>query len=266
VYNTVENKLQQCSETHGGVDYMTFVPNGEPTLDQNLKCGIEVLKGLYPKVAVITNGSLIWRKETREALALADWVGIKVDTVHMGTWKRLNRPHRNLNLDRILGGILEFKNDYDHTLTTETMVVKGMNDDQHEFEAIAEFLTYIQPAICYIAVPDRPPADRRVQMPEATIIEIAETVFNQHGLNTEVLSDIQPCKWIWPPDLLEQLSALTAVHPVDEASINKILSKKAQGRDLIDKLVKDGKIRRLRYNGKNYYAAAMPVIRHNQGF
>jgi wyosine [tRNA(Phe)-imidazoG37] synthetase (radical SAM superfamily) len=47
------------------IDYLTFVPDGEPTLDENLGRTIELLKPLGIRIAVITNGSLIWREDVR---------------------------------------------------------------------------------------------------------------------------------------------------------------------------------------------------------
>ncbi len=41
------------------MDYLAFVPDGEPTLDLNLGRVIEDLRPLGIKIAVITNSSLI---------------------------------------------------------------------------------------------------------------------------------------------------------------------------------------------------------------
>ena len=54
-------------------DYLTFVSNGEPTLDVNLGKAIELLKGFEIPIAVITNASLLFNKQVRDDLHLADW-------------------------------------------------------------------------------------------------------------------------------------------------------------------------------------------------
>ncbi|MGD9237213.1 MAG: radical SAM protein, partial [Desulfobacterales bacterium] len=81
IFRDVENKIEQAQRKGESIDYLTFVPDGEPTLDANLGQEIELLKSLGPKVAVITNGSLIWRKDVRSALAKADWVSFKIDSL-----------------------------------------------------------------------------------------------------------------------------------------------------------------------------------------
>ena len=55
----------------------------------------EMIDGLRPlglPIAVISNGSLVGRADVREALARADWVSLKVDTVDDAVWQRINRP------------------------------------------------------------------------------------------------------------------------------------------------------------------------------
>ncbi len=90
------------------IDYITFVPDGEPTLDINLGNEIDLLKLLDYKVAVITNGSLILQQDIQNDLMKADYVSLKIDTTNKGIWKKINRPHKCLNLDAILESIRSF--------------------------------------------------------------------------------------------------------------------------------------------------------------
>ena len=66
--DAVTCKLRAARERHEPVDYLTFVPDGEPTLDENLGATIAALKPLGIPIAVITNTSLIWDPAVREAL------------------------------------------------------------------------------------------------------------------------------------------------------------------------------------------------------
>lgn len=83
------------------IDYLTFVPDGEPTLDLDLGREISLLRTLDIPIGVITNSSLIWREDVREELARADWVSLKVDAVREPVWRKINRPHRALELAAI---------------------------------------------------------------------------------------------------------------------------------------------------------------------
>jgi wyosine [tRNA(Phe)-imidazoG37] synthetase (radical SAM superfamily) len=108
---------------------------------------------------VISNASLIWDESVREDLAKADWVSVKVDALDERTWRRMDRPHRALRQEAILQGILEFSKDYKGVLVTESMLLAGINDDCNSLRALAEFLKKVNPAIAYISVPTRPPAE-----------------------------------------------------------------------------------------------------------
>jgi wyosine [tRNA(Phe)-imidazoG37] synthetase (radical SAM superfamily) len=47
------------------VDYLTFVPDGEPTLDTHLSEEIDRLRSVGIPIAVISNGSLAWNSNVR---------------------------------------------------------------------------------------------------------------------------------------------------------------------------------------------------------
>ena len=73
IINAVKLKIKHAREKDESVDYLTFVSDGEPTLDCNLGKEIELLKSFGIKIAVITNASLIWREDVRQDLQKADW-------------------------------------------------------------------------------------------------------------------------------------------------------------------------------------------------
>jgi wyosine [tRNA(Phe)-imidazoG37] synthetase (radical SAM superfamily) len=130
ILDQVRDRVESVREKGERVDYITFVPQGEPTLEVNLGREIEALKPLGIKVAVISNGSLVWKEDVREALQNADWVSLKVDTVGEETWRRVNRPHGRLELKAILEGMLSFARDYDGALATETMLVQASTTER----------------------------------------------------------------------------------------------------------------------------------------
>lgn len=134
IARAVQEKVNQARKKGEPIDYLTFVPDGEPTLDVNLGREIELLRPLGIKIAVITNASLIWREDVRQDLQEAAWVSLKVDAVSKDTWRRINRPHKLLRLENIFDGMLEFTNTFDGDLATETMLVQGVNDSGRELK------------------------------------------------------------------------------------------------------------------------------------
>jgi wyosine [tRNA(Phe)-imidazoG37] synthetase (radical SAM superfamily) len=124
----VNAKVAEVEKRGTGIDYLSFVPDGEPTLDINLGRHIEFLKPLGIKVAVLTNGSLINLKDVQDDLAQADLVSLKIDAATKHTWRRIDRPHKSLDLETIQEGMGEFAQRFQGKLITETMLLKGIND------------------------------------------------------------------------------------------------------------------------------------------
>ena len=74
IFKLVQDKITQVRSQGKSIDYLAFVPDGEPMLDENLGETIGLLKTLDIPVAVISNASLITEKKVRTELSGADWV------------------------------------------------------------------------------------------------------------------------------------------------------------------------------------------------
>ena len=118
IVDNVKELVKRAKEKNEPINYLTFVPDGEPTLDINLGKEIESLRNLGIKIAVISNSSLIWQEDVRNELYKADWVSLKVDAVSEKVWHDIDRPHGLLNLEKILDGITEFSRNFKGELAT----------------------------------------------------------------------------------------------------------------------------------------------------
>jgi len=116
ILRAVEKKIEEIQRAGETVDYLSFVPDGEPTLDINLGRSIDLLKSFNIPIAVITNTSLIWQPAVREDLSLAHWGSLKFGSVEEGLWRRVDRPHRKLELPLMLEGALEFSGSFTVTV------------------------------------------------------------------------------------------------------------------------------------------------------
>jgi wyosine [tRNA(Phe)-imidazoG37] synthetase (radical SAM superfamily) len=70
----VESKVSEAGRRKEAIDILTFVPDGEPTLDVSLGAEIELLRPLGIRIGVISNASLVWSEDVRNDLSKADWV------------------------------------------------------------------------------------------------------------------------------------------------------------------------------------------------
>jgi len=252
-------KLEQAREKGEPVDYMTFVPDGEPTLDANLGEEIDVLKELRVEVAVITNGSLLWREDVRQDLLKADWVSLKVDTVSEETWRRIDRPHKSLKLEAILQGMFKFTRTFKGILTTETMLIKGVNDDIGGIGQVADFLKKLEPDKAYLAIPTRPPAEQIAPATEQ-IINAAYQIFTERLSNVEYLIGYEGNAFASTGNAVDDLLSITAVHPMREEAVMEILKKAEASWDIIAELIENGKLAETEYQGNKFYVRKLPGV------
>jgi wyosine [tRNA(Phe)-imidazoG37] synthetase (radical SAM superfamily) len=100
ILKEVEWKVKEAMAKGEPIDCLTFVPGGEPTLELNLVKEIQLLKGLGIKAAAISNASLIWKEDVQDDLNKTDWVSLKIDAVSEDIWRRMNRDHGLLQLEK----------------------------------------------------------------------------------------------------------------------------------------------------------------------
>jgi wyosine [tRNA(Phe)-imidazoG37] synthetase (radical SAM superfamily) len=255
----VRVKLKQAREKRERVDYVTFVPDGEPTLDANLGEEIDALKGLGVKLAVITNGSLLWRENVRKNLLKADWLSLKIDAVDEETWRRIDRPHKSLKLDAILQGMLKFAKLFKGELTTETMLIKGINDDIGRIMQVADFLDKLGPDIAYLAIPTRPPAER-VEPATEQVINTVYQIFKERLGNVEYLIGYEGNAFASTGNAMEDLLGITAVHPMREDAVAEFVENAGVDWGIIQELIDSGNLIGLDYQGNKFYMRKLPCV------
>lgn len=257
LYNELEERLERAKNASEAVDYSTFVPDGEPTLDSRLNEEIDLCSSLPGKIAVITNSSLLWDPDVRDVLARADWVSCKVDSVTEQVWRRVDRPHKKLSLDSILEGLELFGEDFEGTLVTETMLVSGVNDMEEETEKTAEFISRIAPDIAYIGVPTRPPAVSWVTPPEEQVINRTFQIFSSCGLNSEYLLGFPVGEFGSTGSLKEDLLNITSVHPMGEDDVEGFLKRNNAEWNIVEELLEETRLTTAEYGGKRFFMRKM---------
>jgi wyosine [tRNA(Phe)-imidazoG37] synthetase (radical SAM superfamily) len=135
-------------------DYVTFSGTGEPTLASNLGQAIEVAKSILPlPIAVLTNSSLMSRKDVRHDLAKADVVVATVDAHNQESFRQINRPVAGLLLSDILEGIKLFRREFKGKLCLEVMFIELNKTFARE---IAQVVSSLLPDEVQLNTPLRP--------------------------------------------------------------------------------------------------------------
>jgi wyosine [tRNA(Phe)-imidazoG37] synthetase (radical SAM superfamily) len=253
IVQSVELKLKELQTQNEPLDYLTFVADGEPTLDINLGDAIDRLKPFGSKIAVITNASLIGSPDVRRDLAKADWVSLKIDALSDDVWRKIDRPHGHLNHAEILNGIIRFSEEFCGQLATETMMVKGINDTEEELKKIADFIGRIQPSKAYISIPIRPPAELNIVKPDAESLNIGIQQFLSKGVNAEYLIGYEGDKFSTSGDFDNDFLNITSVHPMRKTAVDDLLKKCDANWDSVENLIEKQKIKRLNYQNETFF-------------
>jgi wyosine [tRNA(Phe)-imidazoG37] synthetase (radical SAM superfamily) len=259
VLESVGEKLKEAQAANERIDFLTFVPDGEPTLDINLGQHMALLRPLGFPIAVISNASLVWREDVRQEMARADWASLKIDAVQEATWHRVNRPHRKLSLPAILEGARAFAETFTGKLVTETMLVADVNDSEADLEAVARFLGELQPSKAYIATPTRPPTETWVRPPDDRALIHAYRTFAERVQEVEYLIKYEGEAFASLGNTSEALLSILAVHPMREDAVLAFLSRAGANSELAEHLAERGLLTRVSSQGKNFY------IRHTSG-
>jgi len=253
VVGAVREKVAQAAARGESIDYLTFVPDGEPTLDLHLGDMLAALKPLGLPLAVITNASLLGDTAVREALHLADWVSLKMDAAAAAVWRQIDRPHGRLRLADILEGAHAFARDFAGTLVTETMLVKGLNDAPETLAVTADFIADLRPIVACLGVPTRPPAEPWVRAPDESTLNQAYHIFTDVLPRVELLIGYEGNAFAATGDAVTDLLSITAVHPLRDDAVIALLARCGTTWDLVEGLVDGGALIAIPYNQHTFY-------------
>jgi wyosine [tRNA(Phe)-imidazoG37] synthetase (radical SAM superfamily) len=253
VVRDVRSKIKETKESGNRIDFVTFVADGEPTLDLNLGQEIAALKSLGLPIAVITNGALIWRDDVRKDLENADWVSLKVDAVREEIWHSVDRPQGSLQLASILDGMAAFAQTYQGTLVTETMLVEGVNDGADHLGELADVLSRLNPTWAYLAIPTRPPAEAWGRAPSEEIVNRAYQIFCEKLKRVECLTGYEGNTFGSTGEAERDLLCITAVHPMRRDAVDAFLARAGKDWSVVRALIDRGQLVRVSDKGQDFY-------------
>ncbi len=156
----VLSEIEKALSQHKDIDYLTITANGEPTIYpylDDLIDRVNQIKGSV-KTLILSNASTIYKKDIQKTLAKFDSVKLSLDCATKRCFKRLDRAAKEINLEAIKKGLLEFKDIFNGNLLIEILFVEGINDNIDEVKKLNNFLLKLNPTRVDIGTVDRPPA------------------------------------------------------------------------------------------------------------
>ena len=230
-------------------DVLTITSNGEPTLYPYLNELIDKLKTLNKKLLILSNSSTIDNKEIQNSLKKLDIVKLSLDSVNEKTFKKIDRPHKNIELEKIIEGIIEFRKIFENELIIEILVVKGINDKEEEFRALNEVLKEINPNRVDISTIDRPPAYKVEGVSTERLFELSELIENQNIFIPTRDKINYKIENLTKEELLNTLKK----RPFSESDIKNILDEHTQ--KIFNDLIKENMLEEVWVGGIKFYKA-----------
>lgn len=250
VLNDLEHRLLSINP-----DAVTFSGSGEPTLHSRIHQVIRRVRELTEaRIAVLTNGSLLWRKDVRNRILGADLVMPTLSTVYEATFQLIHRPHPELSLPAIINGLADFREEFGGELAVEVLLLKGINDGDEEIEGLKRALERIMPDRIQLNTVVRPPSSREaVPLDRERLEEIRGFL----GGTAEVIAGASTARGSTeksdPGDVICEMAGRRPIRVVDAASSLDIPLGDAER--IIRKLVQQGILRSKEHGGEIYFSA-----------
>ena len=151
-------ELNRFLKENPAPDYITFSGAGEPTLNSGIGKILNFLKTNYPNipVAVLINGTLLSNKQVRKELLKADLVLPSLDAASERVFRKINIPHKSLNINSHIQGIVDFRNEYSGKINLEVFLIPGYNDNPEELDSLKNAILKINPDLVQLNTLDRP--------------------------------------------------------------------------------------------------------------
>lgn len=250
-------ELKEALLNNKNIDYITFTGSGEPTLYKDLKKLIYEIKQITDiPVCIITNGSLLYKQEMRSNLLLADLIIPSLDAGNEETFKLIDNPNKEIDFDKMVEGLIEFKKVFKGEYWLEIFLLKGINDNEVELDDIIKIVKRIKPDRIQLITATRRVANEKAKALSDEELKKIKKYFNSkcdieidipnisenHKGNTKILTE---------DDIVNFLIRQPDTAYIIAKSFNE---NERKVKELLDLLIKENKVREEIVNGVVSYA------------
>lgn len=256
-FNTdnIKKEFKNSIEKVGKIDFVTFSGSGEPTLNSDIGELIDFVKSFKKyKVAVLTNGSLLYLKSVRNALIHADVVVPSLDSAREESFKKINMPHKDLKLDKIIEGLKKFSDEFKGEIWLEVLFAKNINDSEKDLDALSDVINYIKPVQVQIGTVDRPPAyisAKRLSNQE--MMDVYSILSAKSDVKIEIISAFSRESDSFYDNIERSIIKMINIRPCSEKELMEVFNVSVDKlNDTLNKLFKEGKAFKHSFGGKEF--------------
>jgi wyosine [tRNA(Phe)-imidazoG37] synthetase (radical SAM superfamily) len=173
---------------HGvNADYITLAGSGEPTLNTSISQLIKYLKNITQiPIAVLTNGSLLWKDEVKRGIQSADLVIPSLDANNSVNFNGANRPHKSITFDLMVKGLSQFSKEYKGLFYLEVFLLGGITAIETDVRQMVDIVHTIRTDKIQLNTVVRPPAE---DFAYTVSISKMNRFAGYFGKNAEVIAD-----------------------------------------------------------------------------
>ncbi len=254
-FDDVRRELDLWFAQDGQADYVTLAGSGEPTLHQRFGDVIRHVRELGDvPVALLSNGTLFFDPEVREAASAANLVKVSLSAWDQTSFGHVNRPHEGLSLERMVAGYHMFRKIYRGHLQVEVFLVWGTNSLPADVERMAALVNEIGADEVHLNTAVRPPAEDFVMPVPRKFLEPMRELFRPRA---EMIAEYPSQASVEVATNEESILSMVRRRPCTAEQIGKVFGMhRNEVSKYIGKLMRTFRIVSQRRENELYYTAA----------
>ncbi|EDP6594325.1 TPA: radical SAM protein [Campylobacter jejuni] len=229
-------------------DFLTLTANGEPSLYPYLNELILSLRSIAKdkKLLILSNGTAVLDEDKFNALLKLDVVKFSLDSAVAKTFYRIDRALKNIDLEKMIEKMADFRARFNGDLIMEILVVKDLNDNEEEFKALNQALKKIMPLRVDLSTIDRPPAYAVKKVSEEKLLELSKLIDSTPVLLAKRHYEGEKLSF-------NEEELLKMLHLRSQSEIDIEVKFDKQSKTLLNQLIKEKKVKILDLAGVKFY-------------
>ncbi|HEG0501545.1 TPA: radical SAM protein [Campylobacter jejuni] len=242
------SEVKAMLEKNVEFDFLTLTANGEPSLYPYLNELILSLRSIAKdkKLLILSNGTAVLDEDKFNALLKLDVVKFSLDSAVAKTFYRIDRALKNIDLEKMIEKMADFRARFNGDLIMEILVVKDLNDNEEEFKALNQVLKKIAPLRVDLSTIDRPPAYAVKKVSEEKLLELSKLIDSTPVLLAKRHYEGEKLSF-------NEEELLKMLHLRSQSEIDIEVKFDEQSKTLLNQLIKEKKVKILDLAGVKFY-------------
>ncbi|MEA2111446.1 MAG: radical SAM protein [Campylobacterota bacterium] len=257
----VINALTTALKEHQNIDVITITANGEPTLYPYLNeliDEIDAIKGSI-QTLILTNSATLINTEVYNTLLKFDQVKLSLDAISSDVFKKIDRPHEDINILHVKESVIHFSKEYNGRLFIEILFVHTLNDTDEEIALLNETLLHVNCERVDLGTIDRPPAYPVMGISYSELHSIAHKFDASVPIHIASRQHAESCQTSYSN---EEIINTLDKRPLTHEDVKLLFDNASQGRLL--ELIKDRKVSETKRSGLLFLIPSQNIKRKRQ--